>query len=101
VAALGSYLYSLPEQTLPKTLAGGLVHAGSNAFNELGELLHLHLQVAGAGYGLADCLDLADLTLSKAAPVVVEMLPQSLAGALGSLLDDGPRFPLDRVLLNK
>ena len=58
---------------MPKALAGGLVHPGGNAFDQLGELLHLHLQILGAGHGLAGGLGLADLTLREAAHVVVEV----------------------------
>ena len=74
---------------MPKALAGGLVHAGGNAFDQLGELLHLHLQILGAGHGLAGRLGLADLTLREAAHVIVEVLPQVFAGPLGGFLNNG------------
>ena len=87
----GLFSPTLPKQALPKALSRRLVHPGGNALNELGELLHLHMhmQVAGAGHSLARGFGLADLTLRKAAHVVVEVLPQVFAGPLGGFLNNG------------
>ena len=78
----------LAKDALPQTAPRRFIQPVGNAFNHVGQLLHLHLQVAGAGRKLR----LRELALAVGAHVLVHKLADGLSSALGGFLHDGPRF---------